>query len=511
MLARQRNSADSLRLGELFQPRAEHAIRPRFRFSEHLPAVGNQQPCAGPGLAGAHVLGKHEDFAARALDDQIQVAANRQRGRFEIAAARRDGHHAGLIPLEGRLDDRLEFLMRAVAGDRELAGLVRVDQADVELLDARRAVHLAEVSLHVDAVRPDRHRLDVPRGQPQAGRLVGAKHALRGQRDVLFGQPGDRMPGIRRLAALFGFSIRIDGLLELAQVLFKRLGDAELAPVGLRRARVFRHQATPSGDRLVEFLFRVEHFAEEKQNLGASVIERVVRQKLREAFPGLRQLPLPVLLDALEVFRIDHRLLDPAPPFVGGMLHEKSAPDGQRLVESRLRLVAAAEQFERLRNLAASGQSLVAEKTLQPIRGVGETPLMESALGNQQPRLGGQWVFRKPGQKRFQGRNAQVQLGCVCRLRNAPGFRQPECGLGDPRGVRLAALGEQVFPSPASFRPALGCQLALAQPVPGFDQQSVAGMLLGESGKPLDGRGEIAQFLATASRLQLDLGPLPRF
>ena len=137
----------------------EHAVRAGGPLGEDLLAVGDQQPDARPGLAGAHVLGKHEHLVARALDDHVQVALDHQRGGFERLAADGDGHHARRGAAGQRHFDRaLQLLVLGVLGHLELERLVGIDQRDVEPLDAAGQVHLAEVGLQIDLVGADGDR-----------------------------------------------------------------------------------------------------------------------------------------------------------------------------------------------------------------------------------------------------------------------------------------------------------------------------------------------------------------
>ena len=73
---------------------SEHAVGVGRSFADDLAAVGNQQPHAGPRLAGEHVLGEHEDLVARALHDHVQIALDDHRRGLQGLAADGDGHHA---------------------------------------------------------------------------------------------------------------------------------------------------------------------------------------------------------------------------------------------------------------------------------------------------------------------------------------------------------------------------------------------------------------------------------
>ena len=79
---------------QLFVFMSQYTVVAGGRFGEHLFAVGQQQPHAGPRFASFHVFSEHEHLVARRLDDHIQIALQHQRRGRQRFAADRYGHRA---------------------------------------------------------------------------------------------------------------------------------------------------------------------------------------------------------------------------------------------------------------------------------------------------------------------------------------------------------------------------------------------------------------------------------
>ena len=58
----------------------KHAVLAGSPLGKDFAAVGYQQPCAGPRLAGDHVLGEDKHLVAGTLGDYVQIALRKQRG-----------------------------------------------------------------------------------------------------------------------------------------------------------------------------------------------------------------------------------------------------------------------------------------------------------------------------------------------------------------------------------------------------------------------------------------------
>ena len=101
-----------------------------------------------------HVLHKNERLAPRTLEDEFQIAADDQRSGFHVLLTHM--HRNDSRTIHRYLNLVLVGSVLGILGDLEDPCLVRVDQPNVQLLDACDLVPFAPVSLQVDGIDVDR-------------------------------------------------------------------------------------------------------------------------------------------------------------------------------------------------------------------------------------------------------------------------------------------------------------------------------------------------------------------
>ena len=257
-------------------------------------------------LAGSRVLGESKQLVAGAFDDDVNVADDDHRGRFEFLAGDRDRRHAwafdGNVHLVGQAEIFLE------AGDVVFPGLVRIDEGDVERLDTRCQVHLPEVVDHVDPVHFHRDFFDVPRRDSDTGFLVRLEFPLGDDLKLLRREIVNPLLCLARVLSRDLF-VRLQRFRQLPELIFACGADCERGARRLLGVRIFFDKLLQVGDRflkqLLSFCFRRQwlcedgsvglcrldfflplsdalagfHVAEQEQNLRRSAIERILVEK----------------------------------------------------------------------------------------------------------------------------------------------------------------------------------------------------------------------------------------
>ena len=163
---------------ELIVLAAKHAILLGGARAKHFFTIAEQHLHAGRRFAGAPVLDKHQRFAARAFQNQIQITADHERGGLEIVVTHIDEAHAGLRLVERHFNGLFVRAVISVVVDLHFPGFVRLNERDIEVIDVADRVRLTEVRLEVEEVLFHRHLLNVPRGELHGGFFVGAIFAL---------------------------------------------------------------------------------------------------------------------------------------------------------------------------------------------------------------------------------------------------------------------------------------------------------------------------------------------
>ncbi len=181
---------------ERFQRRLEDAVGPGLAGGGHGLAVADQDVHVGSRLAGEHVLHERQHLAAARLHDHFKIGAQHQHGGFPVIVAGRHDERARLVAGEGNLHVLLERLVLGVALRLEVPRLVRLDQRDIQPLDAGDAVHLSEVSLEINLVEPEGAFLDVAELELDRRLLARAEGALGGKVERLLREPGDGGVGL---------------------------------------------------------------------------------------------------------------------------------------------------------------------------------------------------------------------------------------------------------------------------------------------------------------------------
>ena len=320
----------------------------RRRLADHLGTVGDQQFGCWPSRAGQHVLREHEDFIARTLDDDIQIALDHHRCRFQRLAADRDRHHSRSNTCRQRhLHRRLSLLILDILRNLELERHIGIDQCDVELFQAAGQVHLAEIGLHVDLVGPHIHRVDVARRQLQLGNFIAAEDPFCHQRQALRRQPLNRLTRRVLHGSPIEFPVFLQSLRQLVQLVFQRGGHHELTAGGEVGTGVLGNQLAPVVDGFLPLLLLVVHFPVAEQDLRIAGIERIFGDELAEQLPRRSDLLRRPRFDRHVELGVDDLRLHVAPRFVGRVLRQILAPRGQRFGKLLLQLVTTAQQVTR--------------------------------------------------------------------------------------------------------------------------------------------------------------------
>ena len=139
----------------------------------------------------------------------------------------------------------LKWLVFPVIRGFERPRLVRLDERDIERLDADDAMHFAEVGLQVDLIHPNLALLDVADVEADDRFLVGAKHPLGGHFERFLRELGDS--GNRVVIAAFGreFLIEFECLFILAELLFQQTSALQHGRAGFGAFWVLAHQLRP--------------------------------------------------------------------------------------------------------------------------------------------------------------------------------------------------------------------------------------------------------------------------
>ena len=495
---------------------AKYAVVAGDGLGKDLGARGNQEPRIGPWFAGAHVLGEDEDFVARAFHDQVQVALDQERGGFQRGAADRHGQHArgGLCLVrachERDLNLLLKLLVLGVVRHLVFEVLVRIDQRNIEPLDAGGQVHLAEVGFQIDRVRSNRDAFHVPRGELEPRRFIGAKDALGHNRQFLGCEPGHARQGLAGEGTPIQLAIFLECVLELSQLFLERDGDHELGARRLIRVGVFRDQPPPLADRVIPFFLLIEHVPECEQDGRIATIERVLDQEFRPEFASrVVVLGLEFLL-ALQELRVDNLPLDFAPGLVRWVPGQIVAPGLEGLGEFLLQLVGPAQQVASVRDFVRGLVALVGQEAVEALDRVFVPRAIDLAAGDPQVGLAGQLVTRETLEKGLERGGAERQIVVRVRSRDAKRLREVERGLGDPFAVGVGISGQQILPGAPCLGSLTETQLAFTQPIPRLDIQGASGMILGELGVAVRRLLEVSQGLVALGHADLDPGALFR-
>ena len=112
----------------------QHAVFARDFFGEDLVAVANQQTDARLRFSRSQILSEHKQLVAQRFRDDVDVADDQHRGRFEFLAGYCDSGYAR--PIDGDFNLVFRFAVLLEADDFVIPILVGIDQRDVQSLDA---------------------------------------------------------------------------------------------------------------------------------------------------------------------------------------------------------------------------------------------------------------------------------------------------------------------------------------------------------------------------------------
>ena len=180
---------DAVRAGHEFDHLRTARLRRRAR---------DHQPHARGAGRARHVHREHHQLLARALHQQVEVAAQHQRGGAQVLAADRDRPRARAFDRDLDLaDERRE---RRVILHCPGEGLRRRDQVEIEAADALVREVLAEIGLEIQRVDLDLQRVEVAGLGAHRHGLAAAEHALGADRQPVLDhalQPCARLPSPR--------------------------------------------------------------------------------------------------------------------------------------------------------------------------------------------------------------------------------------------------------------------------------------------------------------------------
>ena len=198
---------------ELFVFAAKHTVLFGGAGGEHFFAVAEQHFHISGRLASAAVFHKHQRLAAGAFENEVEVAADDQRGGFKIMVADINQTHSRLAFFirEGHVNRLLTWPVIGVVVDLHFPRFIRLDERDVEVIDIADGVRLAEVRFEVEEVLLHRHLFDIARTELHRCRFARAKLALSLQhqrrlghhryaraRAAGFAAPGELAVGLQR-------------------------------------------------------------------------------------------------------------------------------------------------------------------------------------------------------------------------------------------------------------------------------------------------------------------------
>ena len=150
-------------------------------------------------LQYANLVGRQRVAPRRLLQRGVGVAvgADDERAGRPVAALDFDDCNAGPLARKRDLDVADQLSVFFVAIEFHLPSSLRLDEVDVEVVDACQRVGLAEVGFEVERIDANFEFLDIARGDGDFRDLVGAESALGGDAERFLREHDDA--GLGRL------------------------------------------------------------------------------------------------------------------------------------------------------------------------------------------------------------------------------------------------------------------------------------------------------------------------
>ncbi len=170
-------------LFELIQLLAEHPIFRCGSFMENFLSITEQNLDALGRLPQTAVLHKDQGLPPGRFQDQFNVTANDNAGRFKVIIT--DVDQAG-TNLAIRIGDFNALLNRAVIIiilDLHFPGLVRLNQCHIQMVHIADGMGLSEVGFQIQEILLHRDLLDVAGRQTNNRLLIGEEDLVRLERE----------------------------------------------------------------------------------------------------------------------------------------------------------------------------------------------------------------------------------------------------------------------------------------------------------------------------------------
>ena len=246
-------------------------------------------------------------------------------------------------------------LIFCIFGHLILKRRIRINERDIQFLDAGRQMHFAEVRLHIDAVNVDRHLLNIARQQLHFGSFIRTIDSFRSDSHGFSRQTSNLLLGLVMLIAGLDFTILLQRFLELCQLVFQRIANHVLSATGLRLIGIFRDQLPPLSNRFLVFFLRVVNLAETEQHTSIALIQGIFGEKLRPQGACLSKIFLRVCLLGFGEFRVDNLPLHDTPGTVGRIGLEKIFPR----LQCRIKVVLLSQGFAQVVHCLGALRSLL--------------------------------------------------------------------------------------------------------------------------------------------------------